>query len=50
MLYADIAAMVRHDVQQMATDVHVALGLQKRPLPPATGNALLDLVQPSCRL
>ena len=26
--------MVRHDAQQLATDVHVALGLEERPAPP----------------
>ncbi len=31
---AEIAAMVRHDVQQMATDVHVALGLKSPSVPP----------------
>ena len=31
---ADIAALVRNDAQQLATDVHVALGLEDRPVPP----------------
>ena len=29
-----MVAMVRHDAQQLAIDVHVALGLEERSLPP----------------
>ena len=31
---ADIAALVRYDVQRLATDVHVALGLERPATPP----------------